>query len=297
MRTISPRLFSICMVLILLTLACNIGTPIPAQQPAGQVETAVAQTLAAQQALTPLVTQVIIVVTSTSQEVPPPPAVTEPPPVPSEAPVVATTEPPGEPMVSVTVDTNCRYGPGPDYHIVGALLVGESVKVYGKNDRGDWWYIANSKRPGEFCWIWGQYAQVEGDKAAIAVATPPPVYFTIAYSTHADCEAMGGVETFGFTVKNIGSLKLESGTASVVRKSDGHSLMNAGYPFEGQNHPFRPSICAAGESALASGNQSVISVVAETPVDSTPARVTVRLCTQDGLGGYCYERTIDFTIG
>jgi hypothetical protein len=295
MRTISPRLLSIFLVLVLLTLACNLSTTTPA--PKGQVETAVAQTLVAQQALTPLVTQVIVVVTPTLEQVQQPPQNTEPPPAATEAPAVAPTETPGEPMASVTVDTNCRYGPGPDYHTVGALLVGQEAKVYGKNDRGDWWYIENLKRPGEFCWIWGQYAQIAGDKAAVAVATPPPLYFTVAYSTHSDCEGLGGVETFGFSVKNIGSLTLESGTATVVRKSDGQSLMNAGFPFADQNHPFRPSICAGGASSLLKGNEAIISVIAETPMDSTPARATIRLCTQDGLGGYCYERTVDFTIG
>jgi hypothetical protein len=293
----SPQLLFILILLVLLALACSLGGPAALQQPPGQVETAVAQTLVAQQNLAPLVTQVVIIITSAPQEVQPPPPDTQQPPPPPETPTITPTETPGEPMVSVTVDTNCRYGPGPDYHVVGALMVGEKVKVFGKNSSGDWWYIQNSKRPGEFCWIWGQYAQVEGDKAAIAIATPPPVYFTVTYSTHADCEGLGGVETFAFKVRNIGSLNLESGTASVARKSDGASLMNPGFPFASQNHPFRPSICAAGESALAPGVERNISVVAETPFDPTPARVTIRLCTQDGLGGYCYERTVDFTIG
>jgi len=277
--------------------ACKIGAP-PATQPALQVETAVAQTLMAQQALTPLVTQVMVVVTATTEDtIPPLPPTEPPPPAPVvEVPPSATDTPPGPPMISVTVDTNCRYGPAPEYHNVGSLLLGQTAQVYGKNSRGDWWYIENLKRPGEKCWLWGQYATIVGDQAAIAVATPPPVYFTVSYSSHADCEGLGGVDTFAFSVRNIGTLPLESGTVSVVRKSDGSSMMNAGFPFTGINAPFRPGICAGGSGVLAVGEQALISVVAETPFESTPARAIIRLCTQDGLGGTCYERTVDFTI-
>ncbi|MBN2501672.1 MAG: hypothetical protein JXB38_12895, partial [Anaerolineales bacterium] len=203
----------------------------------------------------------------------------------------------GPPRVSVSVNTNCRYGPGPDYHTVGALLVGETAEVFGKNQNGDWWLIENLKRPGERCWLWGQYAQIVGDKSGIAVATPPPVYFTAAYSSHADCEGLGGVDTFAFSVENIGSLALESATVTVVRVSDGDSMMHPDFPFANTNAPFRVGICAGGNSTLAPGAQALISVIAQTPFESTPARAIIRICTQDGLGGTCYERTVEFTIG
>src|SRR5512140_3262631 len=47
------------------------------------------------------------------------------------------------PMISVSVATNCRLGPGKVYTMVGALMVGQTVPVYGRTADGSYWYIRN----------------------------------------------------------------------------------------------------------------------------------------------------------
>ena len=47
------------------------------------------------------------------------------------------------PMISVSVPTNCRSGPGKAYPIEGALLVGEVAQVLGDDPTGNYWYIPN----------------------------------------------------------------------------------------------------------------------------------------------------------
>ena len=77
-------------------------------------------------------------------------------------------------MISVSVETNCREGPSQDYSRVGYLLPGQTSTVHGRNDANTWWYIENPKKPGQYCWLWGEYATVEGDLAGLVVVTPPP---------------------------------------------------------------------------------------------------------------------------
>jgi hypothetical protein len=77
------------------------------------------------------------------------------------------------PMVSVSVDTNCRTGPGQIYDYIGALLTGEMAEVVGQSMDGQYWIIENPDQSGE-CWLWGNYATVEGPVAGLPQYTPPP---------------------------------------------------------------------------------------------------------------------------
>lgn len=94
----------------------------------------------------------------------------------SPTPVVTST--PDKPTASVSVDTNCRTGPGQVYDIVGALLVGESAEVTGKNTSSNYWIVKNPDNPSKTCWLWGQYASVSGNTVSLAEvsipATPTP---------------------------------------------------------------------------------------------------------------------------
>ncbi len=168
------RLPLVPLVLILSVLACSLPTVTPAP-PAAQVEgpaltiTALAATIQAQQNQpSPLPPQVI-----TATQVP-----TGLPPLPTET---ATLEPtptltltPSVPVVIVSLDTNCRSGPGKDFNELGALLVGESAEVVGRNTPNNYWIIKNPDARGT-CWLWGQYATVSGNLAAIPEVAAPVV--------------------------------------------------------------------------------------------------------------------------
>jgi hypothetical protein len=89
------------------------------------------------------------------------------------SPTITLTPTPSVPVVSVSVDTNCRRGPGPPFDIIGALLVGGQAEVVGVAENGGYWIIKNPNRAGE-CWLWGNYATVEGQTAGLPRFTPPP---------------------------------------------------------------------------------------------------------------------------
>lgn len=83
------------------------------------------------------------------------------------------TPTPEQALVSVSIDTNCRSGPGTIYDYVGALLVDEQAEVVGRSEDGGYWIIKNPDRDGE-CWLWDQYATVQGDTAMLPSYTQPP---------------------------------------------------------------------------------------------------------------------------
>jgi hypothetical protein len=75
--------------------------------------------------------------------------------------------------VTVSQNTNCRAGPGQPYTSLGVLTIGQKAKLVGKSVDGEYWIIENPNGRGT-CWLWGNYATVEGDPSRLPVMTPPP---------------------------------------------------------------------------------------------------------------------------
>jgi hypothetical protein len=76
------------------------------------------------------------------------------------------------PQVGVTAATNCRTGPGMQYEPLYTLQPGQTAKIVGKDTPDNYWVI---KMPnGGTCWLWGQYAIVSGNMAALTEYAVPP---------------------------------------------------------------------------------------------------------------------------
>lgn len=291
-------------LVLALLLACNLPAGLSATNvPAGDaVATALAQTQAAQTMIAYSAAATLAAMqAATTQAAPPlPPSITptETPAwteTPSLTPTLTATFTPEVPMVSVSVDTNCRAGPGKVYDMVGALTVGKSAEVIARDPSGNYWYIRNPNNPASFCWIWGQYATVSGNIAGLPVYTPPPTPtpapdFTVSYSAFEFCAP--ATYALEFTVKNTGSLTLQS--YRTVAKDLVHSVTKTW-----QANIFRElSGCAAlaAQMDLTPGESGT---VLAGPFDHSPAgenfTATVTLCTEDGLGGICASKTISFT--
>ena len=94
--------------------------------------------------------------------------------VPSASPAPATTATPMIPIVSVSANTNCRTGPGQIYDVVGALLIGESAEITGKNSNSNYWIIRNPDNPTTTCWLWGEHASISGNQSSLSEISIPP---------------------------------------------------------------------------------------------------------------------------
>jgi hypothetical protein len=83
------------------------------------------------------------------------------------------TATPTVPTVTVSQDTNCRTGPGIQYDLVSALLIGQTAEIVGKSTATNYWIIKTPGGTGT-CWLWGQYATVSVDIASLPEITIPP---------------------------------------------------------------------------------------------------------------------------
>ncbi len=95
-----------------------------------------------------------------------------------EAVVPAAVLPPatGDVTVTVSVATNCRQGPGTAFASIYGMPVGQVAKVVAKNSYSGYWIIEIPGQAGQTCWLWGQYATINGDMAGLKdVVTPTSV--------------------------------------------------------------------------------------------------------------------------
>ena len=104
---------------------------------------------------------------ATNTPEPPPTATNTPGPTITPPPPPTATIVPGVPMISAVEDTNCRFGPAPDYGAIGYFLKTDGkAPVKGRNSSNSWWFIAVPKYNYP-CWAWGGSTTVEGDISAL----------------------------------------------------------------------------------------------------------------------------------
>ena len=104
-------------------------------------------------------------------------------PSPTNTPAPTATFTPASPQVSVSVDTNCRTGPGQIYDWIGSLTVGQVADVIAVPlDSRDYVVIKNPN--GGRCWLWLEYATITGDVKTLPQwdipPTPTPIPGSIA---------------------------------------------------------------------------------------------------------------------
>ena len=171
------KVFLLLALLSLSQMFCgiNIQTENPTADP-GIMATGIAATLTARAvSITPTVTTEQATQTSSQPIVQPTPQQ----PV-SQQPTQTETVVLEAASISVSLDTNCREGPSGDYQKLGYLLPGQTAAVIGRNSTSTWWYIENPKKPGQYCWVWGEYATLHGDISAVPLTTPPPPPIPVA---------------------------------------------------------------------------------------------------------------------
>ena len=212
----------------------------------------------------------------------------------SATPTITLTPTLGVPMVSISVDTNCRFGPGDFYEYEGALLVGELAEVAGKLADESFWYIENPDAPPPFCWIWGAYASVTGDKSGIPILTPPPtptatqepMNFSATEYTVLNCVS----HAFVTKITNTGAVPIESYTITIVHPNENVTLVNTQDFFAGDPICGFPHV----DSVPVGGLEFIVSEGFQIP--GGLYKVTVKACTQDGLGGTCKEIYFEITL-
>jgi hypothetical protein len=298
MRKSTPVLFSLS-ILLLLTQACGVPNfPAPTED-LNFLGTAVMSTMisgATQTALVGITPTSLISPSPLATSTPEFPTATftatlSPTPVFTPTPVFSATS--TVPQISVSVATNCRVGPGRAYDRVGALVVGQVAEVVGRSPNSDYWYIRNPNNSNGFCWLWGEYATVTGNFAALPVFTPPPTPtpmpdFAMAFERLETCTGwwvdIDLFNTGGLTFESI-SLTVRDRDTGVVTSLLADSFTN----LDG---------CSASNSRERL-NPGAGRLVSSSPFAYDPRghklRATVTLCSRDGQNGTCITKAINIT--
>jgi hypothetical protein len=259
-----------------------------------QVAGIVASTAAAQTAFANVVAATLSAMVTNTPEFTFTPSLT---PTPSYTPTPTFTFTPAVPLVSVSVQTNCRSGPGTAYDVLGIVNVGQTAEVVGRSASSDNWIIKLPSNPAITCWLWGFYAAVVGDTSGLPVITPPPTptpvpAFTFSYRFW----GVGpGYQCLLFDVTNSGELTWESYSLSLHDTTHGDTGTRSSNEFINYD-----SWCSPIETLLdltpgEAGTTSVIMHMIHDPSgDHFDAVLT--LCSQNGLAGNCLTKSITFNF-
>ena len=295
-----PKIILILLLasILLIAQACAPGQPTP---DSNTINTAIAQTLAG---LTPAVEPGIPVTGDES----PSPTVTLAVPTSTSTSIVLpspdSTSTAGA-RVSVTVPTNCRTGPGVAYPRVGALLEGEVAEVVGRHATRDYWIIRNPDRPGETCWLWGQYTILTGDTDVLPIFTPPPTPSPIPTLTPTATAALGYIASYGGleSCTNIGwwvdvelnnaggtnftsiSMIVEDTVTTTARALHSENFTNR----NGCNETDTRDTLSTGTTVRVSSPAFM------SDLSGHRLRTTIILCSAPRQSGTCVTRVIEFT--
>jgi len=297
MMLFSNRIYLPVMILLLTSLACSVSglfTP-----DTNAVNTSVAQTMAAMSTQNTLQTS-----SSTSLGVIPTSTFTpEIPSLTSTQTLTATlgfTPTPLVPLISVSVDTNCRSGPGKVYDLEGALLVGEIAETFGRDPTNNYWYIRNPDSDSGSCWVWGKYATLTGPISLLPAYTPPPTPTATATSTptpafdtdFTNLDSCDGSWWGEFKMKNTGLIPFKSVDISVKDKFTDIMLLNLAdgiTNMDGCLTKTTEDVLGPGDTYLLSGPAFNYNPTGHNLL------VTITLCSDTGQKGMCVTNKIDFT--
>jgi hypothetical protein len=219
---------------------------------------------------------------------------------------LAFTPTPLVPLISVSVPTNCRSGPGKVYNMEGALLVGDFAEVYGRDPSNYYWYIRNPDSGSDFCWVWGKYATLTGPVLLLPIFTPPPTptptftplptltptpfpAFKAEYASLDTCNGSWWVE---IKLKNTGSLPLKSVNISIKDNVTNIVLVNLADGFTNLDG----CLTKTTKDTLGPGDTYLLSAPAFTyNPTGDELKVILTLCSDTGQKGLCATNKIDFT--
>lgn len=288
-----PPIFLLVTVLLITSLACGLpgipvtGPTVPTMDP-NALGTAMMATM-------------VSAMTQTARVITPTPTATQtftlgPPtftPTETLSPTPPFTSTPVVPLVSVSMDTNCRVGPGQIYDRVGALLVGETTEVLARDPTAKYWYVQNPDKDDEFCWLWGKYGTVAGNVLALPIYTPPATptpapNFDVAYTGLQTCSGWW----VDLQLTNTGGSTFRSVAITVKDTSADVDISLYADQFK------------AIDDCVGSTTKDIL-YPAGTVTVSTPAfgydphghklRATVTLCSDPGQNGTCVTKVVKFS--
>ena len=277
-----PSIFLFMFIVLTITLACNLpfqiiwtGSSEDNQQAPDEAKTAVVERLTAEAPKVEESSNLGGEDTAQTEEKLP----TETP-SPSPSPTVTLTPTPEQVTAFINKNTNCRIGPKDVFELIHIFVNGDRVDLLGKNQDETFWYVKDQDGGSIECWIWTEYADLEGSTENVPVFTPPPVpapimNFVLSYKSTTG-------KKIQVSVRNTGNVVLQSYTATYKDTVTSEVIVVSSNQFGS----------AAKISVGNTGNITSDPFSAST--SDHQINVTVKACSQDGQSGKCLANTISF---
>jgi hypothetical protein len=222
--------------------------------------------------------------------------------VPTETPTVTATETPiPEPSATATVEipmaevvreTNCRVGPAGNYDLVATYQAGQMLEVVAKDLGAGYWFVKNSEKPEEQCYLLAQNIKISGDISALPKFTPRPSptaapYFKADFKKFDTCE---GYDFALFVVANTGSVPFRSAYIKVTDTKVNKSVEQALNAFDLRVR----CVLAKNIAPLDPGATGyVTSPPFKWAARNNKLRAIIMLCTEKSLKGTCITQTVE----
>lgn len=211
---------------------------------------------------------------------------------PTLTPTATDTPTPDVAMIYASANTNCRTGQGTVFQWLVTLQGGEESEAVGVDTSGEYWYIRRPDNPSQFCWLWGKYATPSGPWESLPVYTPiptptPGVDFKLTYAGITQCTSNWLVQ---FQIDNIGSQTFESWRSKGTDNSGG--LVNTVNKQDKFYH-FNHCTILSSQNDLTPGEGSYLNVIFNNDSTGHNLTVNIKVCTEEGQGGDCYEKIFD----
>ncbi len=290
------KLLTLMLVSLSLLTACGLGS---SGQPSDreQTETAVAFEVYVQATLQEVIQQTeqaggggeAVEPTSEVEQAELPPSPTLAPDTPTAVP---SDTPDRRPIAIVKQNTNCRGGPDTVFKILYIALIGDELPIRRISTLVDYVLVEIPGKPGELCWLWTNYVELQGDYASLPVSTPPPtptpvIDFKVVYDYMDGC--VGWDPAFKLT--NNGSVSFKSYYVyvedSVTSTSQDHTSDNfdetSGCPIVTSIPQLDPGMTGWAHAYSFPYNPAGNAMTG-----------SIKLCTGAGLSGTCVTKSLSF---
>lgn len=280
---------SMTILLIALLSACSPAAATPDLDATVAVNVAVAQTAAVIQ------TQAALTIEAVQQQNPTETLTPQP------TPTTEFTATPDKLMLTLSADTYCRTGTHSSFPSVALLKAGATMEVIARNPTTDSYYVVVPDQPNAKCWLWGQYATINGDQVVLPVftsmpgptKTPTPTPAPTFSAEFISMETCGGDFYFRFLIRNTGQVTWKAIQINVNDTTSAVSTVHSNTSFKDY------SGCAAGlsQSDLTPGEDSYVATYnpGQLGYDPTGHDITasIMLCQMDSYGG-CISKNVKF---
>ena len=202
------------------------------------------------------------------------------------------------PQVIVSVNTNCRAGPGKMFDVEGSLISGESAEVFGIDPTGEYWYIRNPDPGTRYCWVSGKYANFIGAASFVPVLTPIPTPTSTATPTPVPNfrVAFNHLDSCGnwwadLNFYNTGEMPFKS---VMIKAKDTfsareHTSVSDGFiDMDGCSSSTTIDVLKPGEIVTVSAPEFPFNL------GDRKLIITATVCSETGMTGFCLTKTIWF---